>query len=71
MDFSVRPLDPAQLSPPFQSYLDAFCKLAEEEGLDYDRKRLARVLSKFNLSDIERVYDACQRFGLTNIIKTI
>lgn len=68
---SFRPLDPSQLTPPFQSYLDAFCKLAEEEGLDYDRKRLARVLSKFSLSDIERVYDACQRFGLTNILNAI
>lgn len=68
---SFRPLDPSQLTPPFQSYLDAFCKLAEEEGLDYDKKRLARVLSKFSLSDIERVYDACQRFGLANILNAI
>lgn len=68
---SFRPLDPSQLTPPFQSYLDAFYKLAEEKGLDYDRKRLARVLSKFNLSDIERVYDACQRFGLANILNAI
>lgn len=36
---SFRPLDPSQLTPPFQSYLDAFCKLAEEEGLDYDKKK--------------------------------
>ena len=38
---SFRPLDPSQLTPPFQSYLDAFCKLAEEEGLDYDKKKTA------------------------------
>lgn len=68
---AFRPLDPSQLTPPFQSYLDAFCELAEEEGLDYDRRRLARVLSKFNLSDIDRVYDACRRFGLTNILNAI
>lgn len=68
---TIRPLDPSQLTTPFQSYLDAFCELAEEEGLDYDRKRLARVLSKFSLSDIDRVYDACQRFGLTNILNAI
>lgn len=68
---TIRPLDPSQLTTPFQSYLDAFCELAEEEGLDYDRKRLARALSKFSLSDIERVYDACQRFGLTNMLKSI
>lgn len=68
---AIRPLDPSQLAPPFQSYLDDFCELAEEEGLDYDRKRLARVLSKFSLSDIDRVYDACQRFGLANILNAI
>lgn len=68
---TIRPLDPSQLTTPFQSYLDAFCELAEEEGLDYDRKRLARVLSKFSLSDIDRVYDACQRFGLANILNAI
>ena len=42
----------------FDEYLEAFCKLADSEGLEYNRKKLAKTLSRFPLSDIERVYDA-------------
>ena len=55
----------------FDEYLDAYCKLAESECLEYNRKKLAKTLSRYPLSDIERVYDACQRFGLTNMLKAI
>ena len=55
----------------FDEYLDAFCKLDENEGLEYNRKKLAKTLSSFPLSDIERVYDACLRFGLTNMFKAV
>ena len=55
----------------FDEYLEAFCKLAENEGLEYNRKKLAKTLSRFPLSDIERVYDACLRFGLTNMLKAV
>ena len=55
----------------FDEYLEAFCKLADSEGLEYNRKKLAKTLSRFPLSDIERVYDAYQRFGLTNMLKAI
>lgn len=55
----------------FDEYLEAFCKLAENEGLEYNRKKLAKTLSRFPLSDIERVYYACHRFGLTNMLKAV
>ena len=55
----------------FDEYLEAFCKLADSEGLEYNRKKLAKTLSRYPLSDIERVYDACLRFSLTNMLKAV
>lgn len=31
----------------FDEYLEAFCKLADSEGLEYNRKKLARTLSRY------------------------
>lgn len=53
-------------------YTDAFLELARnEEVAILDRTRLRAVLSRYTSDDIERVYDACLRFGIKNIFQNI
>lgn len=50
-------------------YADAFIKLARNEGLpEPNRKALVYKLRRMTPSEIERVYDACSRFGVLNLV---
>ena len=52
-------------------YVQEFLKLAAEEDIELNEKKLRRVLSHYSFSDIERVYDACCRFGIKNLWESI
>lgn len=52
-------------------YVQEFIKLAAEEGIELNEKKLRRVLSRYSFSDIERVYDACCRFGIKNLWESL
>lgn len=52
-------------------YVQEFIKLAVEEDIELNEKKLRRVLSRYSFSDIERVYDACCRFGIKNLWESI
>ena len=52
-------------------YVQEFIKLATEEGIELNEKRLRKVLSHYSVSDIERVYDACCRFGIKNLWESL
>ena len=50
-------------------YADAFTKLAASEGLPKpNRKALMYKLRRMRPSEMERIYDACSRFGIQNLI---
>ena len=52
-------------------YADAIMKLAKEDNVEIERERLVKALRKYPLEDVERMYDACLRFGLSNIFQAI
>ena len=52
-------------------YVQEFIKLAAEEDIELNEKRLRRVLSHYSFSDIEHVYDACCRFGIKNLWESL
>lgn len=52
-------------------YTDAIMKLAQEDNVEIKREQLANALRKYPLEDVERVYDACLRFGFSNIIQAV
>lgn len=52
-------------------YVQEFIKLAAEEDIELNEKKLRRVLSRYSFSDIERVYDACCRFGIKNLWESL
>lgn len=53
------------------AYVEAFKKLAAEEGCDLNEEKLRRTLRRYSFSDIERALDACMRFGLTNMMASL
>lgn len=52
------------------AYVQEFMALAKEDGCDLNERRTRRVLLKYSFSDIERVLDACSRFGFANVVKS-
>ena len=52
-------------------YVQEFLKLAAEEDIELNEKKLRRVLSHYSFSDIERVYDVCCRFGIKNLWESL
>lgn len=46
-------------------------KLAQEDNIKIEREQLAKALRKYPLEDVERMYEACLRFGLGNIIQAV
>lgn len=52
-------------------YADALFNLAKEENLAWDKNRLIQLIRKYKLDDVERIYDACLRFGIVNILNNI
>lgn len=51
------------------AYADAFIELARNEGLpEPNRKKLMYKLRQMSPGEIERVYDACSRFGVLNLV---
>lgn len=52
-------------------YTDAIMKLAQEDNIKIEREQLAKALRKYPLEDVERMYEACLRFGLGNIIQAV
>lgn len=52
-------------------YVQKFVQLGQEEGLSVDQDKLKRTLQKYPISEIERALDACLRFGLSAVLKSI
>ena len=56
--------------PNREQMLTELMRLAREDGLDPDEAGMRSVLYRYSLEDIERVVDACERFGVKNIVKS-
>lgn len=52
-------------------YVNAFAELASEEDIKVDKKKLKKKLRWYSPIDIERVYDACCRFGIRALLQNI
>ena len=51
-----------------KQYADAFIELAKQENLAVpNRKKLLSKLRSMKPDEIERIYDACCRFGIRNL----
>lgn len=52
-------------------YVEAFSLLAQEESVEcLSPSKLRAALSRYSIEDIERVYDACCRFGMNAMMMT-
>ena len=56
--------------PNREQMLTELMRLAREDGHDPDEASMRSVLYRYSLEDIERVVDACERFGVKNIVKS-
>lgn len=53
-------------------YTEGFIALAEDDGFDVSSpNRLRAVLARHSIEDVERMYDACCRFGIGAILEAI
>ena len=53
-----------------EQMLTELMRLAREDGLTPDEANMRSVLCRYSLEDIERVVDACERFGVKDIVKS-
>lgn len=53
-------------------YTEGFIALAKKDGVDVlTPNKLRATLVRYSIEDVERVYNACCRFGIGAILKAI
>lgn len=55
----------------FCAYVDEIFEMATAEGIEINKAMLKRRLSRYSLTEIERIVDAFRRFGVKNICDNI
>ena len=54
-----------------ESLLNEFVELCKEEDLEPNEQKLRERFSRAPIDDVERVVDACRRFGVKSIISSL
>lgn len=51
--------------------INEFCKLCEEDGLEPNKEKIQKTFDRYSVEEIERVVDACDRFGVKAILASV
>ena len=55
--------------PSREELAKEFCELCREDGLQPDEAKINKTFERYSIEQIERLLEACYRFGAATVIK--